>query len=76
MKPSELLEYKDDKSFLASKFFLRVGEIDNDVRSESEDERDVLDELINTKIEPYTLRHGENLLFHDFIIYIYYIFKF
>ena len=58
LSPRELLEYKNDSSSLTSKFFLRVSEIDNDDRSESEDEKEVLDHLMRTKIEALTLRQG------------------
>ena len=59
LKPSELVQYKDDNLSLVSSFFSRVSDLDNDERMEGEDEKEVLNELLRTKIVPYTLRQGE-----------------
>ena len=71
LKPSELVKYKNDETSLVSNFFSRVSALDNDERAEGEDEKEVLNELLSTKIDPYTLRQGKYLVFHLF----YYLFS-
>ena len=58
---SEFERYKDDKSSLIYDFFARVSDLDEKYETvESEDEKEVLKDIIDNKIEPYTLRQGES----------------
>ena len=63
LNASELVSYKDDNSSLIRKFFARVSDLDEKYEtSESDEEKEVLNSILETKIEPYTMRQGE--LFH------------
>lgn len=60
MEPNELVEYKVDKTSLQSKFFQRVHAIDDEFElSETEGEKNLLNQLLNHKVEAYTLRQGK-----------------
>ena len=62
--PKELQRYKDDNSSLVSDFFSRVLQLDDKAgTTESQDEKDALADLIETKIIPYTLRQGKYLFY-------------
>ncbi len=59
MKPSELVQYKNDKNSLTKYFFERISAIDQKYkRIESESERNALNKIIRDKIDPMTLRQG------------------
>ena len=59
LNQSELFQYKDNDTSLVSKFFNRISDIDEDGMNESEEEKFVMDELLQDKIQPMTLRQGK-----------------
>ena len=56
-KPSELREYKRDKKALIGKFFTRIDDLFEE--SETEENKELLAEIVNEKINPLTLRQGK-----------------
>ena len=56
---NELAAYLKDRKCLKGKFFERVSELDGVGSDESVEEREKLDDLLENKIVPYTLRQGK-----------------
>ena len=60
--PNELVRYQEDELSLVGDFFVQVSDLDEKYgTAESENEKELLEDIIETKIEPYTLRQGELL---------------
>ena len=59
LDPSELVIYKEDDEGLISHFFKRVLFDDDMNVDETDEEREMLDYLLDNVIEPITLRQGE-----------------
>jgi hypothetical protein len=69
MNPSEYFTYQQDSSALRHKFFSRVkmdGLYDG---SADDDEKEVIQELLNTKIAPCTIRQGK-LIWKYYLYYL------
>ena len=60
---AEHRRYKGDKTSLIQYFFHRVTALDEIGGEETVEEREILNEFVNEKIEPYTLRQGKYKVF-------------
>ena len=58
---SEFRKYNKDKESLLTDFFIRVEGLDgnDDNNEESESKNEIMSELLQNKIIPYTLRQGK-----------------
>jgi hypothetical protein len=68
MNTSEYFSYQNDSSVLCNKFFSRVNMDGFYDKSPDDDERYVIQEFLNTKIVPYTLRQGKFITVYHLIL--------